>query len=532
MRLGKSNKVHYAVIQSIYDEFIMAEGDLNQARLEMCLSTATGDWLDNWGSYFDTPRKLNESDETYSKRIIRSVIAPKCTVPAITDHITEYLQDNYPDKEYSKADVIIKEPWRDVAKYSQFGVLSGNAVMSSDYYTHAVIDIRIPEEITPELIDLANAVKAAGVKILWGVYNSYEVVSGFNNADDAWAAYHRHMKSQVKNNSIHGLMLSGNGASHKLSGDREIWFEAATHYEWYVKILMHDTDESMVISKQDLIGLIESFTVREKMPKPSAGKQCTMSGGGGLSCDAVLSGSSPGEEEVERLVKITEDMVDLLAALDDFLRLSCTGRLSTSKGVLFEYNAAAELYDNLMNAIKKFREENPDYYSSVQGAIENGERCMWYVERNRNWVWNTPLMSMEDFYEYWEPFESAEHTLGSMYAFEDAYYRGYVTFGDKYQPPIVRGNPRMALPGAVEFPYLYESKTLEQRDLDAIYSAKIERAGMGTADKPLLWQILEYERSESPVPFSAIENEQGPIEIDNQFMFRAKPHDCSTHIVD
>lgn len=529
MNLSDSNKVHYAVIQSIYDEFIMGDEDLRQSRLEMCLSTATGAWLDAWGSYFNVSRKLGETDEAYSRRIIKSVLNPKCTIPALKDHIADYLQDQYPDKEYSKDDVIIKEPWKDVAKYSHYGSMSGNAVMSSNYYTHAVIDVRVPEEITKELIDLVNAVKAAGVKVLWSVYNAYEVVSGFNNAEDAWAAYHRHLQTMTKSNSASGLMLSGNGASRKLSGEKEIWFEVAIHHEWYAKVLMHNTDESMVISKRDLIGLIDYYTRKEVVTRPSEGKACAMSGRSALSVDAVLDGQAPVTEEVDRIIKVGEDVADMLGALDDFLTLSCTGRMSTSKGTLFEYNAAAELYDRLLEAVRKFREENPDYYESVQGMIENGERCMWYVARNKNWIWNTPLMSMEDFYEYWEPFGDPEHTAASIIGFEDAYYAGYITFGDKYQPPIVRGIPRMALVGALDFPYLFESQTLQQRDLEAVYAAKLERYGTGAGDDTRVSHILDYERDGSPKPFSVIENEQSPIEVDNQFAFEVRPHDCDDH---
>lgn len=531
MNLTRSGRVHYAVIQSLNDEFIMAGGDLDQARLEMCLSTASGKWLDAWGSYFNVSRKLDEADVDFSRRIIDSVISPKCTIPAIRDDITDYLQAHHPEKGYTSTDVIIKEPWQDIGKYSHFGTLSGNAIMTSSYYTHAVIDIRIPEEITDDLLDLVNAVKAAGVKVMWGVYNSYEVVSGFDTADDAWAAYHRHMQTHVRNDSINGLILSGNGASRKLSGEKEIWFEVATHHEWYVKVLMHDTDKSMVITKKDLIGLIDSYTRKETVMLPPDGRQCTMSGGGCLSVDAVLDGPRPRYEEVERIMKIGEDALQLLETLDDFLTLSCTGRLSTSKGTLFEYNAAAQLYRHLMDAVGRFQEENPEYAASVQGPIENGgDRCMWYVARNKNWVWNTPLMSMEDFYGYWEPFEGDEHTLQSIYEFEDAYYEGYITFGDRYQPPIVRRKPIMALPGALSFPYLFESQTLKFKDLNQLYADRMRRFGMNPADDTRLSQILEYEREGSPQPYSVIENEQGPIEVTNQFLFEARPHDCDEHM--
>ena len=86
LNLNTSTKVHYAIIQSIYDCFIMAKEDMDLARLEMCLSTATGYWLDTWGEFFSVYRKSGELDGHYQKRIIDSVIQPKSTIPSIKDN--------------------------------------------------------------------------------------------------------------------------------------------------------------------------------------------------------------------------------------------------------------------------------------------------------------------------------------------------------------------------------------------------------------------------------------------------------------
>ena len=75
INLNKSGRVHHAIIQSIYDCFVMAREDIDLARLEMCLATATGHWLDCWGEYFGVFRKSGETDDYYCKRIIKEVIS-------------------------------------------------------------------------------------------------------------------------------------------------------------------------------------------------------------------------------------------------------------------------------------------------------------------------------------------------------------------------------------------------------------------------------------------------------------------------
>ena len=163
LNLSAASKVHNAIIQSIYDCFIMARDDLTAMRLEMCLSTATGHWLDCWGEFFSVYRKSGETDKSYSKRIIYEVTQPKSTIPAVKDGIINYLNSKY-NKSYTREDITVKEPWKEIAKYSHKGTLSNTArFFSGDYYCHAIMDISIPEQITGDLIDLASSIKAAGV---------------------------------------------------------------------------------------------------------------------------------------------------------------------------------------------------------------------------------------------------------------------------------------------------------------------------------------------------------------------------------
>lgn len=509
--LHNSSRVHNAVIQSIYDCFVMAREDIDLARLEMCLSTATGYWLDCWGEYFNVYRKSGEQDREYSKRIIDSVISPKCTIPAIKDHVVDYLNSKY-HKEYTREDVLIREPWKDIAKYSHKGALSRDArFFSGDYYCHAVLDISIPEEVESGVVDLVNAVKAAGVKVIWSILNSYDIVSGFNSADDAWASYLRHIQMQTQRNQYTGLVLSNSSPNPVLSGSREIWSITTSLYQWYAKVLDKDTDKSIIITKKDLIGIIDYYKVVEETLETDPTKSLRPSDDGTMSVGKVMSGAQAEVKRTEHLVGVGDDVLKSLEILDKFLTLSYQGRMSTSEGVMFNYTTSHKLYSQLAQMIAKFKEEHPDYYNALQPPILNGERAMWLVTRNKNWLWNTPTMSHDDFYKLWEPYEGyEEHTINSIIEFEDAYYQGYLTFGDQYQPPIVVGKPFRWTP-KIHKEWMFNSVVFENTDLEQLYTRQFYPMGMVENNDPLVREIEEFEENYSEWGYSTVGDEQPPI---------------------
>ena len=549
LNLAKSGKVHNAIIQSIYDCFIMARNDIDLMRLEMCLSTATGYWLDSWGDYFSVYRKSGETDEHYSKRIIDSVIQPKSTIPAIKDNIADYLNSTY-HKNYTRKDITVREPWKDIAKYSHKGTLSNDArFFSGDYYCHAVMDISIPEEITKELIDLVNSVKAAGVKVIWSILNSYDIVSGFNTADDAWASYHRHIQTQTKRNQFSGLVLSNSSPSPVLSGRHEVWFMTTSLYQWYAKVTDKQTDDSIIITKRDLIGLLDYYTEIEKVIKRHTENSLVFSNNGNVSDNAHISGTEAEIETIEHLTKITDEMLESLKLMDEFLNLSFSGRMSTSSGVMFQELAEHELYGKLLRELQAFKKKNESYYNSVQPPILNGERAMWLVERNKNWIWNTPTMTYKDFFELWEPFDDyeeyrntavigeeefeialnegdadiitssgtkrTEHTLQSIEEFEDAYYKGYITFGDKYQPPVITGRKNYGTPRILQH-WLFDSPVYCNSELEEIYRRQFAYVdGIQKVDnpEPTMEEIMKLEERCNYEGYSVAKDTQPIIEV-------------------
>lgn len=469
-----TGQTHHAIIQSIYDSFLMVDGDLDLMRLEMCLSTATGKWLDYWGDFFTVYRKLDETDSAYSKRIIEYVIRPKTTIPAIKDYIVDFLNEEY-HAEYTRDDVSIKEPWKDLGKLSHKGLLSKDArFFSGDYYSHSVLDISIPEKLTQDLIDLVLAVKAAGVKIMWSFLNSYDIIKGFNETDEVWANYVRHIQQYVPRVTYSGLMLSNTSYMPTLSGRREIWFWMTNLYEWYAKMENKNTDLSEVITPMDLAGLFDYYEIIETVFNyKDTGSKISHNPDGVLDNLMKLSGAKTEEETITHLINITSDMLESMQLVDDWLRLSQEGKLS-QEGTLFDTRPAYQLFTKIMATIDKWKENNRDYYDSLQPPVIVAEHiAMWYAARNKNWLFDTPTMSQQDFFELWEMDDKYEHhTQEDITRYEDSLGDKYLTFGDVYQPPIVLSGTPWDWTPIMDSPWLWISATLTNEELEEIYRMK------------------------------------------------------------
>lgn len=512
LNLHASNIVHNAIIQAIYDCFVMVSGDVNIMRLELCLNSASGVWLDYWGSFFSVYRKSEESDFDYHKRIIASVIQPKSTVPAVKANIVTHLNTLHKTN-YTSEDIKITEPFLQVAKYSHKGTLSNSTrFYSKDYYTHAVMDISIPEDVSQELIDLVNSVKAAGVKVIWSILNSYDILKGFNNANEAWAYYHRHIQSRTERKQHGGLILSNSSPHPKLSGAREIWSLIDCKYMWYAVVQKRNTDESVTLTKKDLVGLLDYYTEVEEIINKDVSDNFKVSEGR-LNANTLLSGSEAVMEYKEKLIKISEEMLESLELMSQFLTLDVTQRLSTSEGVLFKYTTGHEVFGKIMKTLEEWKKHNKEYYENIQSPIENGERVNWYIERNENWIWNTPTMTHDDFFELWEPMKGySEHTVDSIIEFEDAYEKGYITFADKYQPPLVRTRERFLYQITESKPWIWNSPVLLNGSLEQIFQRQFDVTDNGDRPDPTLSDLCELE-SFMTEGFLVNRDHQGFIEV-------------------
>lgn len=212
INMDKSNEVHVALIEALYTIFVEVKDDVNQANLEMCLKTATGVWLDAWGSYFYIPREAGELDRPYADRIIAEVIEPKVTVDALKRATARWLNRKNGDS-WKPDDIVLYEPWTGLMKLSHRGTLSASAKLwSPDYWTHCVIDVQLPDatELTAELIAYLKTIKAAGVQLIWSITaGNWEVLTGYFTADKTIGEHSRQLFLEVNDhNDAEGFRLA------------------------------------------------------------------------------------------------------------------------------------------------------------------------------------------------------------------------------------------------------------------------------------------------------------------------------------
>jgi hypothetical protein len=81
----------WALLEPFASELVAAALQIKQALLQMSLTTASAEWVDEWGGYFNVPRKSGEVDSAYSARIIVEVLRPRGNNIAIEAALFELL---------------------------------------------------------------------------------------------------------------------------------------------------------------------------------------------------------------------------------------------------------------------------------------------------------------------------------------------------------------------------------------------------------------------------------------------------------
>jgi hypothetical protein len=134
------------------------------------IGTAEGAELDEWGSWFNVYRDLNELDNEYRGRILSTVSTQKNTIPAIRQAVATYLSAFYGVR-VEPSDVKIYEPYTNIIKYSDI-----NSAYSTDdkypdalFYRSNVISIIIPYGATEGLKKLLQTIRPAGLKVVFDV---------------------------------------------------------------------------------------------------------------------------------------------------------------------------------------------------------------------------------------------------------------------------------------------------------------------------------------------------------------------------
>jgi len=137
--------------------------DISLLNLEYVISTSTGDWLNEWGKWFEVTRLTNESDVSYRGRIKSAATKPKVSIPALISTVQSYLND-------PAAKISIYEPHVDVAVFSKSVYSGTHKFQTGDYYRSGVIDVVSPI-MTSELKQILNKSKASGVKLSYTILN-------------------------------------------------------------------------------------------------------------------------------------------------------------------------------------------------------------------------------------------------------------------------------------------------------------------------------------------------------------------------
>ena len=147
---------NYAVLSALADSLSDAEQDTVAKRAQLILETATGAYLDEWGTWFGVTRRTDEDDNTYRERIKFYLLIPRSTIEGLITGIRYYLEDN-------DAKISVYEPWKNIF-YTNKSKLNGPDHLQGFYYRFAVIDVRIDRPMSKAIYDAIMAFKPAGVK--------------------------------------------------------------------------------------------------------------------------------------------------------------------------------------------------------------------------------------------------------------------------------------------------------------------------------------------------------------------------------
>jgi hypothetical protein len=206
--LDLSQEVHKAILSSIFKVLSIAEEDTALMVLELCITTATSTWLNEWGSWFGVIRTVDEPDDLYRARIIASIQNPKVTLSALKGNVATYLSQKY-NVSLDEADITIFEPYTKIKALSKKGTISGDCRFpNGTYWRRNVIDIYLPYDADTNLRNLITQIKAAGIKVYYTqTQNSGIVVDGSDSVvdtilSDSDLEYNLYTPQQIQGNAF------------------------------------------------------------------------------------------------------------------------------------------------------------------------------------------------------------------------------------------------------------------------------------------------------------------------------------------
>ncbi len=147
----------WVLLNGYAGEVLDAEYQVIQALLQMVITTASGQWLDLWGTLYGVPRLAGESDLHLAQRIPKEAFRLRNNAHAIELAIRDAL--GY--------DVRIEEPWKEIFKLDD-SLLSGpHRMYDGDTIGYHLIRPVARETIDwPAVLNVINRNRAAGVLVL------------------------------------------------------------------------------------------------------------------------------------------------------------------------------------------------------------------------------------------------------------------------------------------------------------------------------------------------------------------------------
>lgn len=136
-----------------------ADANMQQALLQIVLTTATGEILDYWGEFFNVFRQ-DESDDVFRARIIAEATRLRSNGFAIQNTI----------KAETGFDVSIREPWRELFALDFSALSDAESFQDGSFYTWNVLqpvyhsNLTLAERAT--VIEIINRNRAAGCVLL------------------------------------------------------------------------------------------------------------------------------------------------------------------------------------------------------------------------------------------------------------------------------------------------------------------------------------------------------------------------------
>lgn len=159
----KVASIHNGILGGISKKVTDVLNDLLDSKKESYLDSATGEFLDKWGSFVGLTRRPGEEDDSYRERIKKYIMVLRGTIPAIKDALYDYFGDH-------NTVINIYEPYVDIF-YTNRSLLNSDSYLQGDYYRYGIIDISIDRPFDYNAImEVINKFKPAGV-IVYITYN-------------------------------------------------------------------------------------------------------------------------------------------------------------------------------------------------------------------------------------------------------------------------------------------------------------------------------------------------------------------------